>query len=99
MENSLQHLQQGLPDASCKECRPQLVQMGCITKAGQTALLLLQAEKNGGSGERIALHRSLAAQYAAIKDHESEARISEESGVSFLQRVLTGRHEAAGNQQ
>lgn len=88
LQASCRRLQQGLPQEVRDECRPQLLQFRRILTADETALSLLRAKKAGQSGEQIALHRSLRAQYGKIKQEETTARLSESSGVAFLARVL-----------
>ncbi|WP_370245735.1 hypothetical protein [Mitsuokella sp. AF33-22] len=85
---SCRRLQLKLPKHVRDECRPQLLQFRRILAADETALALLRAKKAGQSGERLALHRSLRAQYRSIKEKEGMGRLSETSGVAFIERVL-----------
>lgn len=88
LQASCRRLQLELPKEVRDECRPQLLQFRRILAADETALALLRAKKAGQSGERLALHRSLRAQYRSIKEKEGTGRLSETSGVAFIERVL-----------
>ena len=87
MEQAAKNLRAELPDQLMLEAAPQIDLLQSLAEAGQTALLLVQADQAGDAGRALELARQLQIQQTALPAAD-KAMLSDKTVRAFLQETL-----------
>lgn len=96
MAQASEKLQAGLPPMKWKEAAGQLVLLKQLAKAGQTALLLVQADQAGNAQQAAELYNKLRQEKAAFAS-SAQVQLSDKTGTAFVQEALAWHEQRIGS--